>query len=96
MARPALPAGLHRPADTDGIDGTEDNAGAILTPTTIERARATGLDAHAHLKNNDAYGFFGRLGDLVTTDPTLTNVNDFKSVLIELSQRLRSEDADVG
>lgn len=68
--------------DTDGIDGTEDNAGAIITPDTLQRARARGLDPHAYLANNDAYSFFDALGDLVKTGPTLTNVNDFRAVLI--------------
>lgn len=69
-------------ADTDGIDGSEDNAGAVITPTTLDRSRAMGLDPHAHLGNNDAYGFFEPLGDLVNTGPTLTNVNDFRAILI--------------
>jgi glycerate 2-kinase len=69
--------------DTDGIDGTEDNAGAILMPDTLARAKAMGLDANAMLHNNDAYGFFARLGDLVVTGATRTNVNDFRVALIE-------------
>lgn len=69
-------------ADTDGIDGTEDNAGALVTPDTLERARCHALDANAHLARNDAYGFFVWLGDLVTTGPTFTNVNDFRAVLV--------------
>ena len=68
--------------DTDGIDGSEDNAGAILTPTSLERAGAIGHDAARHLANNDGYGFFEALGDLVVTGPTLTNVNDFRAILI--------------
>ena len=68
--------------DTDGVDGTEDNAGAMLTPDTLQRAAAIGLDARALLANNDGYGFFSRLGDLVVTGPTLTNVNDFRALLI--------------
>ncbi|MEO1265308.1 MAG: glycerate kinase [Pseudomonadota bacterium] len=68
--------------DTDGIDGTEENAGAILTPDTLARARAAGLDAAAHLANNDGYGFFERLDDLVVTGPTLTNVNDFRAIIV--------------
>jgi glycerate 2-kinase len=67
--------------DTDGIDGTEDNAGAIVTPDTLSRARKQGLDAHAYLANNDAYGFFETLGDLVVTGPTRTNINDFRVIL---------------
>lgn len=68
--------------DTDGIDGTEDNAGALLAPDSLERARAQGLSARAMLENNDGYGFFAALGDLVTTGPTRTNVNDFRAVLV--------------
>jgi hydroxypyruvate reductase len=68
--------------DTDGIDGTEDNAGAVIAPDTLARAAALGLNARAQLANNDGYGFFSRLGDLVVTGPTLTNVNDFRAVLI--------------
>jgi glycerate 2-kinase len=70
-------------ADTDGIDGSEDNAGAIALPDTLARAREKGLDANAMLADNDAYGFFAGLGDLVITGPTLTNVNDFRAILIE-------------
>ncbi len=69
--------------DTDGIDGTEDNAGAILFPDSLARAAAKGLNARAHLANNDGYGFFSALGDLVITGPTRTNVNDFRAILIE-------------
>lgn len=68
--------------DTDGIDGTEDNAGAIWAPDTLARSETTGLDAAAMLDANDAYGFFGTLNDLVVTGPTLTNVNDFRLVLV--------------
>lgn len=68
--------------DTDGIDGTEDNAGAVITPTTLDRARALGLEAEACLEGHDSYGFFERLGDLILTGPTLTNVNDFRAILI--------------
>jgi hydroxypyruvate reductase len=69
-------------ADTDGIDGTEDNAGAILTPDTLARARAAGLDPRQMLATNDSYGFFSALGDLVVTGPTRTNVNDYRAILI--------------
>ncbi|WP_298231236.1 glycerate kinase [uncultured Azohydromonas sp.] len=69
-------------ADTDGIDGVEDNAGAIVTPDTLARARAAGLDARAFLDRNDAYSFFAGLGDLVSPGPTFTNVNDFRALLI--------------
>ena len=68
--------------DTDGIDGTEDNAGAVLAPDTLSRARALGLDATARLADNDGYGFFAALGDLVITGPTRTNVNDFRALLL--------------
>jgi hydroxypyruvate reductase len=70
-------------ADTDGIDGSEDNAGALLTPDTLARAQALGLDAAAMLADNDGYGFFSALGDLVVTGPTLTNVNDFRAILVD-------------
>lgn len=69
-------------ADTDGIDGSEDNAGAILTPDTLQRAMNQGIDAKSALADNDGYTFFDKLGDLVTTGPTLTNVNDFRAILI--------------
>ncbi len=69
--------------DSDGIDGSEDNAGAMIGPDTLARARAAGLDAKDHLANNDAYGVFERLGDLVVTGPTRTNVNDFRDILIQ-------------
>jgi glycerate 2-kinase len=68
--------------DTDGIDGTEDNAGALAGPDSLARARAAGLDAKAMLANNDGYSFFAALGDLVVTGPTRTNVNDFRAVLV--------------
>jgi glycerate 2-kinase len=75
--------GIHAIAcDTDGIDGTEDNAGALLAPDTLARAAALGLNARERLADNDGYGFFAGLGDLVTTGPTRTNVNDFRAVLI--------------
>jgi glycerate 2-kinase len=69
-------------ADTDGIDGTEDNAGAIVTPDTLARARLLGLDLCSRLDDNDAYPVFSALGDLVLTGPTRTNVNDFRAILI--------------
>ena len=68
--------------DTDGIDGTEDNAGAILYPDSIARAAARDISAKAALAENDGYGFFAALGDLVMTGPTLTNVNDFRAILV--------------
>jgi glycerate 2-kinase len=69
--------------DTDGIDGTEDNAGGIITPDTLARAVALGLDARAMLAANMSYAFFAALGDLVVTGPTRTNVNDLRVILIE-------------
>jgi hydroxypyruvate reductase len=76
-------AGIHAIAcDTDGIDGSEDNAGALCGPDSLKRAAAAGLDAKAMLADNDGYGFFSALGDLVMTGPTLTNVNDFRAVLV--------------
>ncbi len=75
--------------DTDGIDGTEDNAGAWLAPGTLDRARALGLDARACLANNDGYGFFSALGDLIVTGPTRTNVNDFRAILVQPRDTLR-------
>ncbi|MGQ0711701.1 MAG: glycerate kinase type-2 family protein [Rhodoferax sp.] len=72
-------------ADTDGIDGVEDNAGAFVTPDTLARARALGLSLDAHLQRNDAYGFFAALGDLHTTGPTHTNVNDFRAIWVDVS-----------
>jgi len=68
--------------DTDGIDGTEDNAGAILTADSLARAAAKGLNAKAMLANNDGYGFFSGLGDLIVTGPTRTNVNDFRAIVV--------------
>lgn len=68
--------------DTDGIDGTNDNAGCVLSPDTLARAAALGLNARAHLADNNAYDFFSALGDLIVTGPTRTNVNDFRAILI--------------
>jgi hydroxypyruvate reductase len=68
--------------DTDGIDGTEDNAGAMIVPDTLRRGVAAGLDAAAMLADNDAYRYFAVLDDLVVTGPTRTNVNDFRAVLV--------------
>jgi hydroxypyruvate reductase len=69
-------------ADTDGIDGVESNAGAIVTPDTLARARAAGLDASAMLDGHDSQPFFAALGDLVVPGPTFTNVNDFRALLV--------------
>ncbi|WP_417428377.1 glycerate kinase type-2 family protein [Kiloniella sp.] len=68
--------------DTDGIDGSEDNAGAILSPDTLERAEKIGISAKEHLANNDGYSFFQALDDLIITGPTRTNVNDFRAIVI--------------
>jgi glycerate 2-kinase len=69
-------------ADTDGIDGVEDNAGAFVAPDTLRRAAAQGMKVDSFLSRNDAYGYFGALGDLVVTGPTHTNVNDFRAILV--------------
>ena len=69
-------------ADTDGIDGIEDNAGAVVTPDTLARAAAAGMKAAEYLDRNDAYSFFHGLGDLVVPGPTFTNVNDFRALLV--------------
>lgn len=70
-------------ADTDGVDGQAEIAGALLAPDTLERAWALGIKPRDALANNDGHGFFGALGDAVVTGPTLTNVNDFRALLIE-------------
>ena len=69
-------------ADTDGIDGVEDNAGAYVAPDTLQRGLAAGMKLDRYLDRNDAYGYFEALGDLVVTGPTYTNVNDFRALLI--------------
>jgi hydroxypyruvate reductase len=69
-------------ADTDGIDGSQDNAGAMLFKGSLAKAREKGIDARALLARNDSYGFFSALGDLVMTGPTRTNVNDYRAILI--------------
>lgn len=75
--------GIHAIAcDTDGIDGTEDAAGAMIAPDTLSRAREAGLDAAEMLGRHDSYTFFDALGDLIVTGPTRTNVNDFRAILI--------------
>ena len=75
--------GIHAIAcDTDGIDGTEDNAGVVLSPGTLGRARQLGLDPRGRLADNDGYGLFSALDDLIVTGPTLTNVNDFRAILV--------------
>ena len=69
-------------ADTDGIDGIEHNAGAIVTPTTLARAAAAGVSLSDCLNRNDGFGFFDAIGDLVVSGPTHTNVNDFRAILV--------------
>ncbi len=69
--------------DTDGVDGAEEIAGAVIAPDSLERARAEGIDPREKLDDNDGHGFFSALGDSVVTGPTLTNVNDFRAILIE-------------
>lgn len=75
--------GIHAIAcDTDGIDGSEDNAGALINPTTLTRAMDAGMDARVRLMDNDAHGFFAALDDLIVTGPTRTNVNDFRAIYL--------------
>ncbi|WP_102782536.1 glycerate kinase [Thalassospira sp. GB04J01] len=69
--------------DTDGIDGSEDNAGAIIDPTSWQKGQDAGIDLREYLANNDAYSAFAKIDDLLVTGPTLTNVNDFRAILIE-------------
>ena len=69
-------------ADTDGIDGVEDNARALVTPDTLARAAAAGVNFAEHLARHDAYTAFASIGDLVVTGPTYTNVNDFRALLL--------------
>jgi len=69
-------------ADTDGIDGVEDNAGAFVTPDTLARAQSSGMKIDDYLARNDAYTYFQGLGDLMVTGPTHTNVNDFRAILV--------------
>ena len=68
--------------DTDGVDGSEENAGAILYPDTLERANILGLNPKEYLERNDAFTFFNKLGDIIESGPTHTNVNDFRAILI--------------
>jgi hydroxypyruvate reductase len=75
--------GIHAiAADTDGIDGSEDNAGALVSPDTLARAARLGLAPRKLLAANDSYGFFHALGDLLVTGPTLTNVNDYRAIVV--------------
>jgi len=76
-------AGIHALAgDTDGVDGQEEIAGAVLAPDSLARAWALGIKPADALQDNDGHGFFGALGDAVVTGPTLTNVNDFRAILV--------------
>ncbi len=80
--------GVHAIAgDTDGVDGQEEIAGAFLAPDTLARAWARGINPRERLDDNDGHGFFGALGDAVVTGPTLTNVNDFRAILIDGRKR---------
>ena len=78
--------------DTDGIDGSEDNAGAMVLPDTPARALAAEIDLRARLAQNDAFSVFSALGDLVVTGPTRTNVNDFRAILIDPAESLAKEE----
>ena len=82
MALQSQPGVWALAADTDGIDGVEDNAGALVTPDTLSRAQAQSLKAADFSDRNDSYRFFEALGDLVVTGPTHTNVNDFRALLV--------------
>jgi glycerate 2-kinase len=76
--------GIHALAgDTDGVDGQEETAGAVLTPDTLARAWARGIKPRERLDDNDGHGFFEALGDSVVTGPTLTNVNDFRAIVVD-------------
>jgi len=68
--------------DTDGIDGTEDNAGAFISPESFKKSEKLGLDPSDYLSNNDSYSFFHELGDLISPGPTMTNVSDFRAILV--------------
>jgi glycerate 2-kinase len=78
----SLPQAWGLAADTDGIDGSENNAGAVLAPDSLQRARALGIHPRKLLDSNDSWGFFSALGDLIETGPTLTNVNDYRVILL--------------
>ena len=83
LALESAPAIHALAADTDGVDGSEDNAGAFVGPDTLLRARQLGLDIRQAMAGNDAWGYFSALGDLLVTGPTRTNVNDFRAILVE-------------
>jgi len=77
-----LPGVFALAGDTDGVDGAEEIAGAIITPDTLQRAAKLGMDAKKYLADNDAHRFFEALEDQVITGPTLTNVNDFRAIFV--------------
>jgi glycerate 2-kinase len=81
-----LPGVFALAGDTDGVDGAEEIAGAIITPDTLARAAGRGINAKARLADNDGHSFFEALGDQIITGPTLTNVNDFRAILILQAQ----------
>ncbi len=83
IALRGLPGVYAIACDTDGIDGNETNAGAIITPETLAQANKLNLSANHHLQTHNSYDFFAALDALVDTGPTLTNVNDFRAILIE-------------
>jgi glycerate 2-kinase len=87
VALDGLPGVYAMAGDTDGVDGAEEIAGALLTPDTLARAWAQGIHPRHSLDNNDGHGFFQALGDSVITGPTLTNVNDFRAILIDAPKR---------
>jgi hydroxypyruvate reductase len=82
LALRGQPATWALAADTDGVDGAEEIAGAVISPDTLARARMRGLSAADYLARNDAHTFFEALGDQIITGPTLTNVNDFRAIVI--------------
>jgi glycerate 2-kinase len=77
-----LPGVFALAGDTDGVDGAEEIAGAIIIPDTLQRAAKLGMDAKKYLADNDAHRFFEALEDQVITGPTLTNVNDFRAIFV--------------
>jgi hydroxypyruvate reductase len=79
----ALPRTWALAADTDGIDGSEDNAGAVMSPDCLARAATLGMAPRRMLADNDGYGFFSALDNLVVTGPTRTNVNDYRVILVQ-------------
>jgi hydroxypyruvate reductase len=79
-----LPGVYALAGDTDGVDGVEEIAGAVITPSTLRRAWDQGINPRTSLDDNDGHGFFGALGDAVVTGPTLTNVNDFRAIVVDV------------